>query len=66
MRGHRVVISKKFRSQILEELHEGHFGIVKMQDLARNYEWWPRIDKDLEALTKNCRNCNSLRKPEKS
>lgn len=52
MREHRVIISKKLHSQILEELHESHFG--KMKDLARNYVWWPRIDKDLEALNKNC------------
>lgn len=34
MRGHRVVIPKILRSLILKELHAGHFGIVKMKNVA--------------------------------
>lgn len=31
MRGHRVVVPKTLRSRVLEELHSGHFGVVKMK-----------------------------------
>ena len=39
MLGNRVVIPAKLHSQILEELHQGHIGVVKMKGLARSYVW---------------------------
>lgn len=59
MRGHRVVIPKALRPQILQELHSGHFGVVKMKNLARGYCWWSGIDSDIEKISKNCVNCNT-------
>lgn len=61
MRGYRVVVPKALCSQTLEELHSGHFGVVKMKSLARGYRWWFVIDKDIETLAKNCANCNAYR-----
>lgn len=61
MRGHRVTIPKKLQGQILSELHVGHFGVVKMKNLARGYCWWSGIDKDIEDIAKNCANCNAHR-----
>ncbi|XP_018399901.1 PREDICTED: uncharacterized protein K02A2.6-like [Cyphomyrmex costatus] len=56
-RKERVVIPKNLRTRILKELHAGHFGTVKMKQLSRNFGWWPKIDKDIEDITKNCRAC---------
>ncbi|CAG9132662.1 unnamed protein product [Plutella xylostella] len=50
---HRVELKK----QVLRELHEGHLGIVKMKNLARNYVFWPSIDSDIEQLCRNCGAC---------
>lgn len=57
MLGHRVVIPKKFRTALLEELHSAHYGIVKTKNLARTVMWWPGIDKDIEEITKTCHAC---------
>ncbi|GAA6089209.1 uncharacterized protein K02A2.6-like, partial [Tachysurus ichikawai] len=57
MCGLRVVIPSKLRSKILETLHEGHLGTVKMKNLARSYMWWPGIDKQIEDLAKTCPGC---------
>lgn len=57
MRGHKVVFPKVLRETILNELYSGHFGIVKMKSLTRNYYWWPGIDADIEKLVKNCADC---------
>ena len=46
--GNRVVIPKPGREKVIEALHETHPGIMKMKTLARNYVWWPKMDKELE------------------
>ena len=35
--GIRVVIPDKLQDRVLEELHDGHLGVVKMKALARSY-----------------------------
>ncbi|XP_008181385.1 uncharacterized protein K02A2.6-like [Acyrthosiphon pisum] len=57
MWGHRLVIPTKFRKELLQELHSTHLGIVKMKSLARSYVWWPKIDDDIEKITKECEKC---------
>ena len=41
--GIRVVIPDKLQDRVLEKLHDGHLGVVKMKVLARSYVWWPYI-----------------------
>ncbi len=62
MWGYRVVIPPKLRPQVLEELHSGHLGIVKMKSLARGHVWWPNIDVDIERMAKNCAGCQEHQK----
>ena len=57
MRGYRLVIPEQLRSQVLEELHKSHFGIVKVKALARAYVWWPQIDQNIESLINSCVRC---------
>ena len=57
MWGSRVIIPPRYRAQLLEELHEGHLGIVKMKALARSYMWWPGMDKAIEEVAKGCTGC---------
>nr|XP_042894766.1 uncharacterized protein K02A2.6-like [Parasteatoda tepidariorum] len=56
-RRERVVIPKSLRSNILKELHETHLGITKMKQLARQYVYWPAVDRDIENLVKGCDGC---------
>ncbi|UYV66659.1 K02A2.6-like [Cordylochernes scorpioides] len=53
----RIVIPPKLRSQILRDLHEMHFGIVKMKIIARRYFWWPGIDGNIEDMARECTIC---------
>lgn len=57
MCGLRVVIPSKLHSKMLDILHEGHLGTVKMKNLAHSYMWWPGIDKQIEDLAKACPGC---------
>ena len=39
--GSRIVIPSSLRPDILSKLHEGHQGITKYCELARDAVWWP-------------------------
>ena len=57
MRGARVVIPLSLRKKVLQQIHEGHPGIVKSKAIARSFVWWPGIDKQIESYVKNCEDC---------
>ncbi|XP_033733605.1 uncharacterized protein K02A2.6-like [Pecten maximus] len=51
MRGNRL------RAEMLQRIHEGHQGIVKCRERARNSVWWPRINHEIEDIVRNCTVC---------
>ncbi|XP_039303912.1 uncharacterized protein K02A2.6-like [Solenopsis invicta] len=59
--GLRVIIPKVLREKLLKNLHETHAGIVRMKALARQFIWWPNMDKEIEELARSCTNCCSNR-----
>ena len=59
--GIRVVIPQKWQKTVLDELHRDHPGIVRMKEVARSYAWWEGIDKDIEALVKSCKSCQTVK-----
>jgi len=60
MWGMKVIVPTKLRGKVLEELHSGHPGIVKMKSLARTLVWWPGVDKEIDPFAKKCDSCRSL------
>ena len=54
MWGTCVIIPLKLRNKVLEEIHVGHIGIVKMKALSRSFLWWPGLDNEIEQLAKPC------------
>ena len=60
MWGSRIVVPAKLRERVLETLHEGHIGMVKMKGLSRGFVWWPNIDKDIEGTVRNCEGCQEI------
>ncbi|XP_039759571.1 uncharacterized protein K02A2.6-like [Pararge aegeria] len=59
--GYRVIIPASLHSAVLDELHSGHIGVVKMKQLARNYLWWSGLDADIERVCRECTVCAALR-----
>ncbi len=57
MWGMRVVIPASLQQIVLQELHAGHQGCVKMKALARSYVWWSNIDEQIEQTAKSCEEC---------
>ena len=67
MRGNKIIIPGKLQERVLNEIHEGHSGIVVMKSLARSYVWWPNMDLEIEYLVKDCSTCQqNQRSPSKS
>ena len=59
--GIRVVIPQKWQKTVLDELHRDHSRIVRMKEVAHSYAWWEGMDKDIEALVKSCKSCQTVR-----
>ncbi|XP_058038252.1 uncharacterized protein K02A2.6-like isoform X1 [Ahaetulla prasina] len=59
--GDRIVIPEKLRGHVLELLHVGHPGIVRMKSLARSYVWCPQMDKDISDQVGKCQACQESR-----
>ena len=50
------------RSNILSQLHIGHFGIEKTRQRARSTVYWPGLSKEIETLINSCQQCQSHQK----
>lgn len=55
LKGTRVMIRTAMSQAVLEDIHTGHLGIVKMKLLARGFVYWKNIDKDIEDLVRGYR-----------
>ena len=59
--GCRIVIPASLRADILNKLHEGHLGLTKCRERAKQSVWWPGLSKDLTRLIENCDICSRER-----
>ena len=57
LKGTHIVVPESCRDEILDQLHEGHFGIDRTKLCARDSVYWPSINKDIECLVKTCDLC---------
>ena len=57
LKGSHIVTPESCRDEILNQLHEGHFGTDRTKLHARDSVYWPNISKDIECLVKTCNLC---------
>ena len=57
LKGSCIVIPESCRDEILNQLHEGHFGMDRTKLSARDYVYWPHINRNIECLVKTCDLC---------
>ena len=60
LKGTRIIIPKQCQEDVLDKLHEGHFGVDHTKLQARDSIYWPHINKDIEALIKSCEKCQEF------
>ena len=65
--GNRLIIPEAGRKEVLEILHEGHPGITKSKQIARQVIWWPGVDNDIDQAVRLCQQCQQNQKnPDKA
>ena len=60
------MIPMALRAPVLNRLHEGHLGINKCRDRARESAWWPGLNREFEVKISMCTKCikSHSQKPE--
>jgi transposase InsO family protein len=65
--GNRVVVPGVLRANLLLDLHQEHMGAARMKARARMYFWWPKLNEEVEDITKQCIVCQeNARMPEQA
>ncbi|KAK2705599.1 hypothetical protein QYM36_015852 [Artemia franciscana] len=67
-KGERIVIPRKMRPQILQQLHVSHLGMEKTKQCARMLVYWPKMNGDIKRQITNCptcqkHSCNNQKEP---
>lgn len=57
LKGSRLVIPTAMRSSVLKALHEGHQGMTRCRERAKETVWWPGLSSQLNELVTNCTTC---------
>ena len=53
----RIIIPSSLRLDILDRIHQGHQGITKCRERAKQAVWWPGVRKQISDLITQCRVC---------
>ena len=57
LKSSRLVIPSSMRLDILDQVHEGHLGIAKCRERAKNSVWWPGLNTQIKSMAENCQTC---------
>jgi hypothetical protein len=58
----RIIVPKSLRCKVLADLHEGHMGITKTMQFAKQSVFWPSLANSIETLVSQCDLCNKFHK----
>lgn len=61
-RNEQIVLPDTLRQKAIDAAHQGHVGVGSTKRILRDYFWWPRLSKDVEARLKQCETCLRLSK----
>lgn len=61
IKGERVVIPSSLQREVMEGVHDGHFGEVKSILRARSSVYWPGCDDQIRNMVSSCATCQTNR-----
>ncbi|GFQ97055.1 retrovirus-related Pol polyprotein from transposon opus [Trichonephila clavata] len=61
-RGQRLVVPVKYRKEIFKLLHVSHKGVVSSKIKAREYFYWPNLNRDVEEYVSKCKICQKYQR----
>ena len=61
-KGEKIVVPSSWRSDYLNQIHQGHPGLEAMKNRMRDIFYWPALSRDVEALLSRCSVCNAYRR----
>ena len=61
----RIVIPQELQEEMLARIHDGHPGIVKSKERAKEAVWWIGISKQITNMVQGCDFCQSKRPKQK-
>ncbi|XP_062600865.1 uncharacterized protein K02A2.6-like [Saccostrea cucullata] len=56
-KGHKIIIPRDLRRQMMEAVHIGHMGVEKCLRRARDIIFWPRMSTDITNMVLECGVC---------
>ena len=60
LKGTRIVIPEACHDEVLEKLHQGHFGVERTKLRVRDSAYWPLMYKEIEVMVKACEKCQGF------
>lgn len=56
----KIIVPTKLRQEMLKLVHEGHLGIEKTKNRARQIFYWPGQASDIESFIQSCQVCEKF------
>ena len=61
LRGSRIIVPDSLRKDILDKIHDGHWGISKCRERAAQSVWWPGLNTEIQHAVSKCPHCQTNR-----
>lgn len=61
-KGEKIVVPTTMRREMLNRIHEGHQGIERCKNRARDVLFWPGMSKQIEDIVQRCDICKHYQK----
>ena len=60
-KGSQIIDPASLRKEMIQKVHEGHFGVESCLKRAKEVFFWPLINAEIRDYVSNCSVCNTLR-----